>query len=121
MSAPAKMRRTEAQVEIKEPGKKARGYRVSQEVMMRILAIVTKRDSVPAEEVLPELGDPVERVASAFRGLRAREGLTQVEMAERLGLEQGDVSKIESGKRAIGIKLAKRIEAEFKIGYRVFL
>lgn len=121
MSAPAKMRRTEAQVEIKEPGKKARVFTITQEMVRRIMAVVKQPDSYSAEEVLPELKDPVTRVASAFRGLRAREDLTQEQMADRLDIEQADVSKIESGKRVIGIKLAKRIEAEFKIGYRVFL
>lgn len=71
---------------------------------------------VSAEEVFPE-GSP----AMAFRGLRGKEELTQVEMAERLGVNQNVISEMESGKRAISVKMAKRIEQEFGISYKAFL
>jgi antitoxin component HigA of HigAB toxin-antitoxin module len=69
-----------------------------------------------AKEVFPD-GSP----AMAFRGLRAREGITQIEMAERLGISQNMISGMESGKRSITTKMAKRIEQEFGISYKVFL
>jgi antitoxin component HigA of HigAB toxin-antitoxin module len=69
-----------------------------------------------AKEVFPD-GSP----AMAFRGLRAREGITQAELAERLGISQNMVSGMESGKRSITTKMAKRIEQEFGVSYRVFL
>ena len=36
--------------------------------------------------------------AERFRSLRSREGLTQVQLAERLGVSQGMISQIEAGR-----------------------
>jgi DNA-binding XRE family transcriptional regulator len=69
-----------------------------------------------SEEVFPE-GSP----AMALRGLRGKEDITQAELAKRLGISQNMVSDMESGKRNISLKMAKRIGEEFKISYRVFL
>jgi DNA-binding XRE family transcriptional regulator len=69
-----------------------------------------------AEEVFPE-GCP----AMALRGLRGKEDITQAELAARLGISQNMVSDMESGKRNISLKMAKRIDEEFKISYKVFL
>ena len=69
-----------------------------------------------AREVFPD-GSP----AMLLRGLRAREELTQAEMATRLGISQNMVSDMESGRRPISLKMAKRIGEEFKIGYKGFV
>lgn len=68
------------------------------------------------EEVFPE-GDP----AMALRGLRAREGLTQAQFAERLGISQTRVSEMEHGVRRISVDMAKRIAKTFHTSYKVFL
>lgn len=69
-----------------------------------------------SEEVFPE-GSP----AMALRGLREKEDITQEEMARRLGLSQNVVSDMESGRRNISLKMAKRIAGEFKVPYKAFL
>lgn len=56
-----------------------------------------------------------------LRGLRNREGLTQEQLGQAIGVEQSNVSKMERGKRLVGIKIAKRIEEVFNIDYRLFL
>ena len=71
---------------------------------------------VSAEEVFPG-GSP----AMALRGLRGREGLTQAELAVRLGVSQNVISEMESGKRPISQKTAKRLGEEFDLPYKVFL
>ena len=71
---------------------------------------------VSAEEVFPD-GSP----AMALRGLRGREELTQSELATRLGVSQNVISEMESGKRSISQKMAKRLGEEFDISYKVFL
>jgi DNA-binding XRE family transcriptional regulator len=71
---------------------------------------------IPAAEVFPD-GNP----AMALRGLRVKEDITQVELAERLGISQNMVSSMESGKRAITAKMARRIEQEFGVTYKAFL
>lgn len=80
-----------------------------------------KEESINAGEIFPDLRDPERRPFIVFRGIRAKTGLTQEELAEKLGISQADVSKIERGKRNIGKALAKKIEKEFKIDYRRFL
>lgn len=81
----------------------------------------SEEESIPASEVFPALKDPEKRVGIIFRGIRSKNNLTQAEVAERLGIDQSDVSKIEKGKRSIGKALAKKIEKEFGIDYRRFL
>lgn len=56
-----------------------------------------------------------------LRGLRNREGLTQEQLGYAIGVEQSNISKMERGKRQIGIKIAKRIEEIYDIDYRHFL
>jgi DNA-binding XRE family transcriptional regulator len=71
---------------------------------------------ISAAEVFPD-GNP----AMALRGLRVKEDITQVELAERLGISQNMISSMESGKRAITAKMARRIEQEFGVTYKAFL
>lgn len=71
---------------------------------------------VSADEVFPD-GSP----AMALRGLRGKENLTQAELAERLGISQNMVSDMESGKRNISPKMAKRIGEAFKVPYKIFV
>src|SRR5690606_13940774 len=78
-------------------------------------------ERVPAHDVFPDLGDPQRRIGIIFRGIRYKHHLTQVQVAQRLGLDQSDVSKIEKGKRAIGKALAKKVQHEFGIDYRRLL
>jgi DNA-binding XRE family transcriptional regulator len=72
-------------------------------------------------DVFPAMRDPDKRRFIVFRSIRSKTGLTQEQLAERLGISQTDVSKIECGKRTIGKALAKKIEKEFKIDYHRFL
>jgi DNA-binding XRE family transcriptional regulator len=68
------------------------------------------------KEVFPE-GSP----AMALRGLRGKEDITQAGLAAQLGISQNMVSDMESGKRNISLKMAKRIGEKFNLPYKVFL
>jgi DNA-binding XRE family transcriptional regulator len=68
------------------------------------------------DEVFPE-GHP----GMALRGLRTREGITQKELAARLGIRQHHVSEMEKGIRPITLDMAKRIGEAYKISYKVFV
>lgn len=123
MSAVAKTLLIEIQI---KDGKKKKTYFVAPEVAMTVTHLLqvleaNKSDSIPAEEVFPDLKDPIKRPAIAFRGMRARLGLTQADMGKKLGLHQTDVSKIEKGERPIGKKLAMRIGKALGVDYKRFL
>lgn len=75
----------------------------------------------PIDEVFPALKDKNERVATVLRGARYKEGMTQAELAKKINITQGDLSKMEHGKRPIGKKLAQRIASILRVDYRIFL
>lgn len=71
---------------------------------------------VGAEDVFPD-GSP----AMALRGLRVREGLTEEELASRLGTSAKAVSEMESGERPISEVTAARLGEAFGFSAGVFL
>lgn len=124
MSVAAKTRLIK--IEITE-GKKHRLYLVTQDAAHAVAILLEGLDesveqkSVDAREFYPELSDPIKRIAISFHGTRLRLGLTQRQMAEKIGLNQSDISKIEKGEREISRKLAVRIGKALKVDYRRFL
>ena len=44
-----------------------------------------------------------------IRELRKRAGLTQIELAERIGLSQGQLSNLENGDRSLSLEWLRRI------------
>ena len=56
-----------------------------------------------------------------LKGLRYREGLSQVEFAKKLNISQTNLSAMENGKRTIGKEVAKRVADLFGLDYRIFL
>lgn len=71
---------------------------------------------VSGDEVFPDANP-----AMMLRGLRGKEDITQAELAEKLGISQNMVSDMESGKRTISLKMAKRIGETFNMPYKIFL
>jgi DNA-binding XRE family transcriptional regulator len=69
-----------------------------------------------AKEVFPESSP-----ANRLRGLRTREGITQKELANVLGLHQHHISEMERGIRPISMNMAKSIGDKYNISYKVFL
>jgi len=85
-----------------------------QEAVAAILG--TEDEPLLLEEVFPDLHQ-----GSAIRGLRLREGLTQEQLARRLGIKRTNLSEMENGKRPIGKNMAKRLAQVLKTDYKVFL
>jgi len=56
-----------------------------------------------------------------LKGLRYKEGLSQIMFAKKLNISQTNLSAMENGKRTIGKELAKRIAEIFGLDYRIFL
>lgn len=72
-------------------------------------------------EVIRSLDAKFTRPGATLLGARIKEGLTQVELADKLKISQTNLSKMESGKRPIGKAMAKRIAKVLNIDYRLFL
>ena len=68
-------------------------------------------------DLINEHGEP----GLLLKGLRHREGLSQIELAKILNITQTNLSAMENGRRAIGKELAKRIAEKFEVDYRTFL
>lgn len=83
------------------------------------LEIQTEQDDEDVcsiEELFPNASP-----AMALRGLRLREGITQKQLADSLGISQTRVSELETGARAISLAMAKRIAEAYKTSYKIFL
>jgi len=78
-------------------------------------------ESVDADLVFAEVNKKYTKPGALLKGLRIREGLTQVEMAAQLEVTQSDISQMENGTRGIGRTVAQRIEKLFDVDYRSFL
>ncbi len=112
-------------IEVSE-GKKRKFYLVPKDAAHAVETLLSQLDEsdegfIPATDLFPDLGDQKKTPGIALRGVRLRLGLTQKEMAEKIGVAQGDLSKMEKGERAIGKKLAMRIGKALGIDYRRLL
>ncbi|MBS1958419.1 MAG: helix-turn-helix transcriptional regulator [Bdellovibrionales bacterium] len=76
---------------------------------------------VDADEVFKDLDLKYTKLGSILRGARLKEDMTQAELAAKLKITQGDLSKMEHGKRPIGKKMAKRLAAILNVGWQVFI
>jgi DNA-binding XRE family transcriptional regulator len=84
-------------------------------------------------EPLPEAGEKNWTLEEAFpemawnaggvsvRGGRAKEGLTQQQLADLTGIPQRHISEMENGKRPIGKETARKLAKALNVDYRVFL
>ena len=82
---------------------------------------IVSNEMVSAKDVFSDLNKKYTKPGALLRGLRARENLTQVEMAKEIHVTQSDISQMEHGTRNIGRKIAQRIAGLFDIDYRSFL
>lgn len=122
MSVAAKAPRTK-QVQVIIKGRRPRIFLVPKEKAHAVAAMLREfedEELIPAEEVFPDLNDPVQGPATALRGSRLKEELTQAELASRLGCPQSWISDMEHGRRPIGKKMAERLAKVLSIDYRVF-
>ena len=76
--------------------------------------------AVPWRECFPDLKDQ-DIPVHCLQGARAKEGMTQRELARKTGIPQRHISEMENGRRPIGKEMAKRLGEALNIGYKVFL
>ena len=121
MSALTKKRHTEVQIQI---GKSRYVFDGVPESKLKPIVVSLKeyKTSTPWRDLYQDkFAKQGGEVAYCFLAAREREGLTQAQLADKLGMLQSHISEIEHGKRVIGKKLAKKIGTIFKLDYRVFL
>ncbi len=64
---------------------------------------------LPAAEAQREVFEQAYDVALQLIALREQHGLTQAELAERCGIDQGDISRIERGATSPTVRTLQRI------------
>jgi transcriptional regulator with XRE-family HTH domain len=62
----------------------------------------------------------IQLVGQKIRQLRKEHQLTQVELSQRLGIQQSDLSRMEQGEYRVSLDTLFRILAEFKVGIGEF-
>ena len=82
-------------------------------------AVEASSDSIPAEEISPDLASNPQGVY--LKGIRYRQELTQVQLAEITGIPRRHISEMENGKRAIGKATAHKLADVLHADYRIFL
>jgi DNA-binding transcriptional regulator YiaG len=72
-------------------------------------------DALQDEKTDPfsEINAKYTKMGALLKAVRLREGLNQNEFADLIGVTQGDLSKMEHGKRSIGKMLIARIAKQF--------
>ena len=71
--------------------------------------------SVPAQDLLDQTP------GAMLRGARFKEGLTQVQLAEKTGIQRRHISDMENNRRPIGKQAARKLAETLHVDYRVFL
>jgi len=81
----------------------------------------SESDSIDWREAFKDTIAQGGEAAAVLRGARTTAGLSQIELAAKIGIDQTNLSKMENGKRPIGKELAKRLGEVLNVDYRVFL
>ncbi len=86
-----------------------------------LISDVINEPPLSPETIFAEINKKYTKPGALLRGIRARENLTQIEMAKKLKVTQSDISQMENGARRIGRSVAMRIQKLFGMSYRSFL
>ncbi|MEE9451910.1 MAG: helix-turn-helix transcriptional regulator [Gammaproteobacteria bacterium] len=82
---------------------------------------IYEKELLSPEDVFLNLQEKYTKAGAYLKGLRYREGLTQIEFANTIEVTQGDLSKMENGKRNISKKLAQKIGKLYRFNYQRLL
>jgi DNA-binding XRE family transcriptional regulator len=120
MSAHAKKRLTEI---ILKSSKGTKSFRIPKKEEGKILKLLKpyEEETVSWRDVFEEDIEKYGEPGLALRGSRAKNNLTQTQLAEELGIEQSSISAMENGRRTIGKAMAKRLAKILNVDYRIFL
>ncbi len=77
--------------------------------------------TISIQDLFDKLDEKYTKAGALLKGLRLREGLSQVAFAKKINITQANLSAMENGRRSIGKIIAKRIQKIFGTNYRYFL
>jgi DNA-binding XRE family transcriptional regulator len=80
-----------------------------------------KKATPSIQSLFDKLDEKYTKAGALLKGLRLREGLSQVAFAKKINVTQANLSTMENGRRPIGKIVAKRIQKIFGTNYRYFL
>lgn len=83
--------------------------------------IIPSEGASNAGDFTKKLFERTSKPGVMLRGLRAREGISLRELAERTGVDENNLSNMELGRRPIGRVMAKRLAKQLGTDYRLFL
>src|SRR5256885_177136 len=112
MSAPMKTRRIKNKVQIIIEGKRRSLFMVPKEKAESVESLLQEyrmEDFIPSAQVLRDLHVEYGKSGSVLRGFRVRDGLSQLELAQKLSCPQPWISAWESGTRPLGKKMAQKL------------
>lgn len=96
-------------------------YKIPEKIAEKYIYEDDDSGFVTPDKIFANINQQYTKPGALLRGLRARENLTQVELADKLHVTQSDISQMENGTRPIGRVIAQRIEKLFDVDYRSFL
>ena len=126
MSAHMRKRPIDGPIEIFDEQSKTR-FLIPKEAIGKLFSflqpfqVIDEDESIPADEVFKDVYKKYGKVGAAIRGFRARDNMTQKQLAEKLKIRQSHVSEMEHGKRTIGKAMAHKLAQLFNTDYRMFL
>jgi ribosome-binding protein aMBF1 (putative translation factor) len=77
--------------------------------------------SIPWRNAFKKGIEEFSEIGLVLKGGRSKAGLTQKQLAEKIGIKTHHISEMEHGKRPIGKKMAHRLAEVLNVDYRVFL
>lgn len=81
--------------------------------------IAEEQDCYTIDEIFPYT--EAEKPLVYLRGCRTREGLTQVQLADKTGIPARHISEMENGKRPIGKQSARKLAEALNLDPRLLL
>ncbi len=78
-------------------------------------------DSILWENLAKDRIAKYKKSGLALRGARYREGISQKELATHTGISQENISRMETGKRAISERVAKKLAKILRIDFELLM
>ena len=78
-------------------------------------------DNKTFEELAKDRIEKYKKSGLVLRGACYREGLSQFALANKSGVGQNEISKIENGKRGVGEKVAKKLGLALNFDFHLLL